>query len=775
MNILGRKRRRDLWRQKIQFGAVALTIGLGLAGFVAARDAYLDLNGSLSRVYGQLRFADLTVTGGDPQKIDPDQLPGHPLATSRLQADVPLGIGSAKLLSRLVSLPAGGTQPAVNRLEVQSGSLAGDGVAIEHHLAQHFGLAPGNQVTLAGIDGPRVFRVSAVVASPEYLWPARSSQEILTDPSQFGVVFAPESVVKDVAGQSAAPQVSLYAEDRAHADDLVREGRRLAEQAGASDVVDREHQASARVLADDIDAIANYAVLFPLLFLTGAGLGAYILLSRLVGGQRAIIGTLRACGVPAGRLRRHFLGHGLVTGTAGSVLGIALGMPLGLAFAGAYGDAIGLPFHTARLHPTTLVWAMLVGLAAAAAAAWIPARAAARLSPGEAMRVAPVAGTGRRSRAERVLPVSRLPVRWLMVLRGPSRNRLRTLFTLAGVILALILVIVPIGLWDTLQTLIPRQFTVVQREDLQVYPQPGQQPALLAAARADPDTAAAEPFGRQDVTISASGRSHTTLLYAFRPDTVMHGFRGGLPERGVLLPVFLQETMRLHVGDEVDLALPGGTRRAPVSAFVDEPVSAFAYASLTQLAEWTGAATPDAAASAVALRVREGAEPSAVAARYAALPQVAATLDTRALQRSLTDSFDLFNTLIILMALIGTTMAAALLYTTASANITERYMELGSLRAAGMGAGMLGRLAAAENMLLVVGGVIPGVLAGWVLARLFMAAYENDQTRLSLHLRPLTLPVVAVVVVLAAGLAQLPAIRGVSRTDIARVVREHST
>ncbi len=50
MSILGRKRWRDLRGQKAQFAAVALTIGLGLTGFVAARDAYLDLNGSLDNV-----------------------------------------------------------------------------------------------------------------------------------------------------------------------------------------------------------------------------------------------------------------------------------------------------------------------------------------------------------------------------------------------------------------------------------------------------------------------------------------------------------------------------------------------------------------------------------------------------------------------------------------------------------------------------------------------------------------------------------------------------
>lgn len=774
MSILGRKRWRDLRRQKAQFAAVALTIGLGLAGFVAARDAYLDLRGSVDRVYSQLRFADLTVTGGDTAAIADGaaRLPGRPLVQRRVQADAPLAIGSAKLLARVVSLP--GTQPPVDRLDISAGALSPDGIAVEHHLAQHFGLSPGDSVRLATSSGWRTYRVSAVVVSPEYLWPARSRQEIVTDPGQWGVLFAPEPVVRTVAGAAAVPQVVAYARDRDRAPALVREGRALAGRAGASEVVTRDTHASARALADDINAMADYAVLFPLLFLTGAALAAYILLSRLVTAQRVVIGTLRASGLSPGALRRHYLGIGLAVGAVGSGLGVALGTPMGMYFAGAYADAIGLPFHVTTLHPATLVFAVLAGLLAAAVAAWIPARAAARLSPGEAMRPTPALGRGRRSLLERLLP-RRTPTRWAMVLRGPGRNRRRSAFTLAGVVLALSLLIVPVGLWDTLRVMLPHQFTAVQREDLQLYANPGRLPQLLATARTDRDVAAAEPFARQDVTITAAGRSHATLLYSYAPDTTMHGFPDGLPGTGILLPATLRDTMRLHTGDTVTVALAtGGTRRVTVAGFIDEPMGALAYTSLRQLAAWTGGRTPEAAATAVAVRLNAGADRSAVVARYTGLPTVAAILDVRALQRSLTDAFSLYNTLVIVMGLIGAAMAAALLYTTASANITERYVELGSLRAAGMGAGMLARLTAVENLLLTLAALVPGLLAGWLLARAFMAAYTNDQMRLSLQLRPGTLPMVAALVLVTTGLAQLPALRGIRRTDIARVVRERS-
>ncbi len=131
--------------------------------------------------------------------------------------------------------------------------------------------------------------------------------------------------------------------------------------------------------------------------------------------------------------------------------------------------------------------------------------------------------------------------------------------------------------------------------------------------------ATAEPFARRDVTIISGERSHSTLLYAFRPETTMHSFAAGPPGRGVLLPVTLRESMRLGF---VTLALPSaGSRRVAVSGFVDEPMGAIAYTSLDQLADWTGAATPEAAASALAVRLRHAADRPATVARYAALPR----------------------------------------------------------------------------------------------------------------------------------------------------------
>ena len=70
---------------------------------------------------------------------------------------------------------------------------------MEQHMAAHFGLRPGDRFAVATADGWTDVDVLGVAASPEYLWPAKSRQEILVLPDDFGVVFAPEAFVAGLA------------------------------------------------------------------------------------------------------------------------------------------------------------------------------------------------------------------------------------------------------------------------------------------------------------------------------------------------------------------------------------------------------------------------------------------------------------------------------------------------------------------------------------------------------------------------------------------------
>ena len=174
------------------------------------------------------------------------------------------------------------------------------------------------------------------------------------------------------------------------------------------------------------------------------------------------------------------------------------------------------------------------------------------------------------------------------------------------------------------------------------------------------------------------------------------------------------------------------------------------------------------------LKLAAGVSQDAVSKDVSGLPGVVAYLSTDSVETTIREAFSLYDALVGLMLVFAAVMAVALLYNAMSANVGERTGELGSLQAAGMGARLLGRLVAGENMLLVLIGLPVGLIAGMLLADRFMSTYNTQGFRWHLDMR-WTTPLIVAAAVLAAGvLAQIPAFRAIGRMDVAKVVRERS-
>jgi putative ABC transport system permease protein len=193
---------RDIRRHRAQFIAVGLTVFLGVTLFAASYDSFQNLKASYEATFTEFRFANLTIGGGDTDSIAVEAAgaEGVEAVHVRTTADVPIRIGDHKLLGRLVGTSTG-SQPAVNQLKILEGEyLDGPGVLVEEHMAEHFELGPGDTVEVLRGTEWRTETVAGVISSPEYIWPARSRQDLLTSPDNFGVVFASEETTRAVAG-----------------------------------------------------------------------------------------------------------------------------------------------------------------------------------------------------------------------------------------------------------------------------------------------------------------------------------------------------------------------------------------------------------------------------------------------------------------------------------------------------------------------------------------------------------------------------------------------
>ncbi|MGA7271848.1 MAG: FtsX-like permease family protein [Acidimicrobiia bacterium] len=784
MSVVATMVRRDLRSRLGQVVAMAATIFLGVVLFGASYDAFLNLEASYDSLYQQTGFADFTVsgvsTGAFAERAATET--GVQTVETRHVAEIPIEIDGHRLLGRVVGVP---TSAALNQIIVLSGRgldpTDGASVVLEQHVADHFGIEPGDTISLATVQNWAAFRVVGLAASPEYVWPAESRQDVLTPPGEFGVVFASEDLVAQLPGSVDEALVGYQpGADRAAVD------ARLA--GAASDLgltaTTRADQPSNAALQEDVKGFGELSFMFPLLFLGTAGMALYVMLTRLVYSQRSIIGLMRASGFSRRAIMRRYLYQGLAVGGLGGVPGAVAGVFLAGTVSKVYTSAIKVPITSIHFHPATLVEGLAFAVVAGALAALAPARLASRIQPAEAMRgELPMGGVGRRSLLERLIPpLRRLPTRWLMVLRGLGRNRRRTLSTMLGVSLALVLVLSSWGMIDTTQVLLDRQFLQVQKQNAEVVLNTAPDPAVISQLEAVPGVARAESTAVVDTVLHHGPDSYSTVTQAFEQDTTMHTFIApdgsdlSLPTDGVLVGVALRSLLGVEVGDSITIGFPslgaGATTR--IAGFVDEPLGTFVYASETGLKTLAGDGAIGSALPTALVAFDRGADPDTVIAALQDLSEVQIVRDSHALYETAQSFMGLFYAFVGVMLVFGAVMAFALILSSVAANVSEREVELATLAASGAGRGLLGRLVSAENIALTVIGIPLGLVIGYLVSAAFMSSFSSDLFSFDLHMRATT-PLWASLGVLAAALVSLiPATRVVRRLDVAGVVRSRA-
>ncbi|MDJ0663764.1 MAG: ABC transporter permease [Acidimicrobiia bacterium] len=780
---LQRKLWRDIGRHKPQFIAITITIFLGVGIFGAAWDSYTNLIASYDQTAIDYRFANLTVAGGDTQAIA-DLAAAEPRVESvemRTMVDVPFRIEDTKLLGRALGIPSS-EQPSVNRLDVSAGEYPTNGdpstLLVEDHMADHFGLGPGDSFDILVGDAWQQVTVGGVALSPEYIWPARDRQDIITTPDNFGVAFVPEELAEQITGSGPNEVVIYYfggEADEATTLSLTTAAREL----GAINIYTRAEQPSNNALTEDVKGLEEMAVFFPMMFLAAAGMAAYVMISRLVHAQRPHIGTFLANGFTRGQVLRHYLGYGLIPGLLGAIPGAIVGVLLARLITRLYTSILSIPLTIVDFYWTTLLGAIAFGVVASVLAAFAPALVASRVLPAEAMRGETPSGGGRRSLLERLIPpLRRVPTAWRMTLRGVGRNPRRTIYTIIGVVLSLMLVLVSWGMIDTVRNLMDRQFVEIQREDATVFFTGPTATDDVAALVAIDGVAAAEPALTLPVTVSANGEHYETALMVLPDDTELHRFADvdngwiDLPQRGVVLGQATRDLFDIEVGDSVTMTLADGLSvAAPVAAFVDEPLGTMAYVGRTQAEALAGTSLP---ATSALIAYDEGASAATLRNTITELTQVAAFEDANVLYDLMQRFMILFYAFVGVMLVFGGAMAFALIFNAMSVNIAERTREVATLLAVGTERRSISRYITAENMLVAAMGIPLGLVIGTLAASAALGSFNSDLFTFTLYIQPTTYLFASLAILAVALISQVPGLRAIRRISIPKVVKERS-
>ncbi len=551
---------------------------------------------------------------------------------------------------------------------------------------------------------------------------------------------------------------------------------RILARYGGTGAIDRQDQLSHRYLDEEFRQLTVMAQLFPSVFLGVSAFVLYVVLGRVIAGQREQIGTLKAFGYNDREIGRHYAGYALLIGALGALLGIALGAWLGSLLADVYRDFYRLPYLDFIVPMPTLWLAFAVSLGSALAGALLPMRRASRLPPAEAMRVEPPS-QGDARRLDRYALFRRLGAPHRLIARNLLRRPLRTALTCLGLSLGTAVMMLGRFQNDAVGLMVDQQFRLASRQDLEVVFVEPVTPRALSELAAVQGVLAVEPQRAAGVVVRHRAASHRIALIGLQPGAAL---RRALderqrpiepPQRGVIVTDRLAWMLGAQPGDLLEFQTLEGRRRTlslRLTGLVGEPFGVQAYLPLDALNGLLG----DGDRMSGAVMTADANAVPALLAQLQRRPQVASIEQRRVAIRNF---YDNMASMILIFTLVatafGVVITAGVIYSSARVALSERARDLASLRVLGFTRPEVVYLLLGELALLTALALPLGFALGHALIGLMVLGFDSDLFRIPHYVSPATYAIAALSTVLAAALSALLIRYRVQRLDLIGVLK----
>ena len=781
---LDRKLLRDLWRLKGQAVAIGAVMSVGLAMLVAYFSTFASLQSTQHAYYERHRFADIFVSlVRAPASVAARlaEIPGVSRVDTRVVADVTLQMPTLvePATGRLVSIPVP-RAPMLNDLYLRRGRWPEPGrpddVLVSEGFALAHDLGPGSIVPALVNGRRRALHVVGVALSPEYVYAVRPG-ELIPDASRFGILWMGREALGAAFDLQGSFNDAVFSLTPGTTVDpvLAAIDARLRPYGGLG-AVPRALQMSNWSLTNELAQLRGFGTLVPLIFLSVAAFLLNIVLTRIVAVQREQIAALKALGYRDREIGWHYVKWSLVVGLGASVAGILGGMWMGRGIVSMYNDFFRFPELVSHVPAGVVVTGVGCSLVAATAGAMGAVRRAIRLPPAEAMRPEPPARF-RTSLVERVGAGRWLGPAARMVVRNLERQPLRAATSIVGVALSASMLVVGLFFMDAIAEMMRVQFEVVQRHDVTVSLVEPRGRDVVHALRRLPGVLLVEPSRVVAARLRAGTRSRQIGLTAVHEGARLQrvidleGRVVPIPTAGLVLSRSLADVLGVGVGDHVDLEVLEGRRVSAslaVSGVVDEYLGLSAYMAAPALGALLGEREWISGAHLLVDPRHE----SALHQRLTAMPAVAGVALTRAMK----DAFDrtmgeTMGVMIAFNVLFAAVIAFGVAYNAARISLSERSRELASLRVLGFTRAEISAILLGELAVLTVLAVPLGLLIGYGLASLVVAAFQTELYRFPVVVAPRTYVGAGAVTVFAALVSGLVVRRRLDHLDLVGVLK----
>ncbi len=236
-------------------------------------------------------------------------------------------------------------------------------------------------------------------------------------------------------------------------------------------VMDRSTNYGVESYKADAQRIDNIAAVFPLIFFLVAALVALTTMTRMIEEERGLIGIFKALGYSRARITSKYILYALVASGVGSIIGVLIlsqVLPATIMTAYAIIYFIPQPSFPLPIDGGIAALALALGVGITLIATVAAAFATLRESPA-ALMLPRAPKAGKRIFLEYIRPLwSRLSFTWKVTFRNLLRYKKRFVMTVIGIAGCTGLLLTGLGLSDSINDIIDKQFGEILRYNVTV-------------------------------------------------------------------------------------------------------------------------------------------------------------------------------------------------------------------------------------------------------------------------------------------------------------------
>lgn len=784
VNELDKKLVRDLWSMRTQVLSIALLIAAGIAVLVMSVSDYLALVRAMDDHYRNERFADVFATmKRAPQSLVDEVrgIDGVGVVEARISQAIRVIRPDSELpiSGRILSLPSMG-QPLLNRLYVVEGHLPDPArpqeVVVNAAYAESRDVRPGDAIDVILNGRLQTFRVAGIALSPEFVFATRSGVP-LPDDRNFVVVWAGESAVASAFDMKGAfnDLVLTLAPGAIKAAVINDLDRRLASYGGLG-AFDRRDLPSHRLVEDELAEQETLSIVMPAVFFGIAAFLLHVVLGRLVEAQREQIASLKALGFPNLPIALHYFKFVTMIALIGSIIGVLLGRWLAGIVIVSYRAFFRFPVLETQLEPWIVAVAVLASVSIANLTAATAVYQVSKLPPAEAMR----------PRVPALSPLSRLgtpgsdigiPMTYVMALRTILARPVRALLTIAGIALAVPLVLFGLFWFDAIAHMIDVAFGRIERGDAMIAFTGPVSSRALHELEAVPGVLFVEGQRIVAVRLVAGHRSYRTSLVGLPAISQLKVPRDAalrpiaVPSDGLLLSRSLAQTLDVKIGDRVYVEILEAKRlvlQLPIAALSDDILGTSATINRAAL---NALMREDDVVNVAALRIDPQLSQS-LWRRIQAMPRVEGS-SIKALWLTLFDRTigGMVAVAATILASFGILIAVGVVYNSARVAFQERAWELASLRILGFTRNEVTAILLSELAFEVVVAVPLGLAVGFGLIEMIVSLRLRESFQVPVVITPTSYLIAALITIAAAVASALLVRRRINDLDLVAVLK----